>query len=409
MPANYPTIFLWNFQEYLPCLKNKLVSVTSQAYPLEIQETSLWKNDQIVSLWFNDGVDLVVFSVVNWLIEPTIERNIVMKLIKKSVTKVMSIKNKREKLLIGILWKLLVVLMLPLFLHHLPTSLFERFKSSEPMPPVVEIPEYIEPPQFVATFENVHEIETFEDIQKHLFYIDSGAFAFVSDFPVETLKSLDLTLNLTGSSPRVLITHTHSQEFFVDSDTSKMDDSIVGVGRTLANILANDYGVSVVHDVGMYDVVNGERKIAGSYERMEAGVRQILEIHPTIDVIIDLHRDAAPEHRTLSTVIDGTPTAQLMFFNGLTRRNVDGSPEDLDDLFNPYLLENLSLSLQMFLTANEKYPGLARRNYIKAYRYSLHMKPRSLLVEVGGHTSTLEEANNAMGHLASLMMSVLSE
>lgn len=316
--------------------------------------------------------------------------------------------NKRETLLIGILWKVLVVLSLPLIFNFFDFSFNTPVEdpATELAPPV---PPHKEPPAFLATFANLSEITTLEAIKAHVFYVDSGAYVYVDDLPLAQLASLDLSLNLQGTVPRVLITHTHSQETFIDSEAGNPDHTIVGVGRYLAHLLANTYGISVVHDVATYDLVDEKRKISGSYERMELGVHRLLELYPSIEVIIDLHRDAAPEGRVLVTELDETPTAQLMFFNGITRRNVDGSPVPLDELFNPYLTENLALSLQLFLTANEHYPGLARRNYIKAYRYSLHMKPRSVLVEVGGHTNTLQEAKNAMYPLAHLLVEVLTK
>ena len=68
----------------------------------------------------------------------------------------------------------------------------------------------------------------------------------------------------------------------------------------------------------------------------------------------------------------------------------------------------MAFSLQMKLAAEEYYPGFARRNYLKGYRYNLHYCPKSLLVEVGAQTNTLEEAMNAMEPLAELLHKVLA-
>ena len=78
-------------------------------------------------------------------------------------------------------------------------------------------------------------------------------------------------------------------------------------------------------------------------------------------------------------------------------------------LFRSYLEENLAFSFQMKLAAEEYYPGFARANYLKGYRYNLHYRPKSLLVEVGAQTNTLEEAKNAMEPLADLLHKVLAE
>ena len=261
---------------------------------------------------------------------------------------------------------------------------------------------------FIPTFDNINEITTMESIKKYLFTIDPSAYVVIDDFPIHKLANMDLTLNLYGTEPKILIMHTHSQEWFIDSEIGNPYDSIVGIGQYLAEILVNHYGISVVHDVGMYDIKDGVIQRSTSYETMELGVKQILEKYPSVEVIIDLHRDGVPEHVHLVTEINGQPTAQIMFFNGITRYNDNGSPVEMPDLINPYITENLALSLQLFLTANENYAGLARKNYIRAYRYSLHLKPRSMLVEVGANTSTVQEARNAMRPLASIIMQVLS-
>ena len=54
------------------------------------------------------------------------------------------------------------------------------------------------------------------------------------------------------------------------------------------------------------------------------------------------------------------------------------------------------------------YPGLARRIYLKGYRYNMHFRPKSILVEVGAQTNTYEEAENAMKPLAEILNKVLS-
>lgn len=260
---------------------------------------------------------------------------------------------------------------------------------------------------FIPTHKNLYQIKGMEDIEKHLFNIDPTAYVTIEDLPIHELANMDLSLELYGAYPKILIMHTHSQEWFIDSDISNPYHSVLGVGQRLAEILVYNYGVSVVHDTGIYDLKDGELQRGTSYETMEPAIRQILEKYPTIEVIIDLHRDGVPDDVHLVTEIDGRPTAKIMFFNGITRYNDNGTPVEMPELHNPYIKENLALSLQLFLTANENYPGLARRNYIKPYRYSLHFKPRSMLVEVGANTNTVEEAKNAMYPLADIIMEVL--
>ena len=84
-----------------------------------------------------------------------------------------------------------------------------------------------------------------------------------------------------------------------------------------------------------------------------------MQENPTIEVVIDLHRDGVAENRHLVTEVDGKQTAMLMFFNGLSKTTSQG---ELTYLYNPYITDNLALSFQMQLTAEEYYPGLTRKN-----------------------------------------------
>ena len=76
---------------------------------------------------------------------------------------------------------------------------------------------------------------------------------------------------------------------------------------------------------------------------------------------------------------------------------------------NPYILDNLAFSFQAQVLANEYYPGLTRKIYLKAYRYNMHLCPKSMLVEVGAQTNTLEEAMNAMEPLADIIDKVIKK
>lgn len=262
---------------------------------------------------------------------------------------------------------------------------------------------------FIPTHENVSELKTLQDMKKYLYSVDETAYMEESDFNLDKLLAEDVTADIYGSEPRILIFHTHSQEAYADSRAGYIEDTVVGMGAYLAEILAIEHGVSVVHDVGKYDFVNGKVERGHSYENMETAVGKILERYPSIEITIDIHRDGVPDDVRLVTQIDGKPTAKLMFFNGISKENVNGTPREVKSLKNPYIKENLALSLHAQLTANELYPTLMRRIYIRPYRYSLHLKPKSMLVEVGANTSTVNEAHNAIDALAVVIMETFSD
>ena len=260
-----------------------------------------------------------------------------------------------------------------------------------------------------VTEEELRNMQDFSYLKSNYYIIDSRTALLPGDIDVEQALSLDFSIPRTTAEPKILIFHTHSQEGFTDSDMSKgLSEGIWGVGEELKRILEEEYGIGVLHDKGQYDVVNGKSSITGAYERMEPSIREILAKYPSIEVIIDLHRDGVAETTRLVTEIDGKACAQVMFFNGLCRLNKNGTPQPITDLENPYLTENLAFSLQLKTAANSLYPDFTRKIYLNAYRFSLHMLPRSTLVEVGAQTNTKEEAMNAMKPLAEILAKVLS-
>lgn len=129
-----------------------------------------------------------------------------------------------------------------------------------------------------------------------------------------------------------------------------------------------------------------------------------MEENPSIEVVIDLHRDGVGNDTHLVTEANGKQAAKIMFFNGLSRTKANG---DIAYLPNPYIQDNLSFSLQMQLASESMYPGFARKIYLKGYRYSLHMMPKSLLIEAGAQTNTVEEMRNAMELLSDVLAKVI--
>lgn len=254
----------------------------------------------------------------------------------------------------------------------------------------------------------LEDMEDFSFLKKKYYIIDSRTTLLAEDIPVKETLEMDLTIERTKKEPKILIFHTHSHEGFADSDMSKgLSEGIWGAGERLKEILEDKYGIAVLHDDGQYDVVNGKGQTTGAYERMEPPIRAILEKYPSIEVCIDLHRDGIPEGKRLVTEVNGKPCAQVMFFNGLCRLNKNGTPQPISGLSNPYLKENLAFSLQMKTAADALFPNFSRKNYLAAYRYSLHMLPRSTLIEVGAQTNTKQEVHNAMEPLAAVLAAVL--
>ncbi len=235
--------------------------------------------------------------------------------------------------------------------------------------------------------------------------IDSTTYAPDGLLNAESFMNMDLGIDLQGSEPKVLIYHTHSQEAFANSRPGEWQDTVVGLGETLKNNLESRYGISVLHLTETFDVIDGVTDRSAAYTYAEEKIWQVLEDYPSIKVIIDLHRDGVADDTRLVTNINGKDTAQLMFLNGLCRTAANGPIEYLK---NPYLAENLAFSFKLQAKAAQYYPNLMRRIYLRSYQYNLHILPRSLLVECGAQTNTVEEVQNAMPLLADLLYLVLS-
>lgn len=221
--------------------------------------------------------------------------------------------------------------------------------------------------------------------------------------PDEFLEK-NLAIEKVANEPQILIFHTHSQETFVDSIPGDTSTSIVGVGDYLATLLHDKYGYNCIHDTTVYDLVNGKLDRSEAYTYAEQNVQKILDANPGIKVVIDLHRDGVDSNTHLVTTVNGKPTAKIMFFNGLSYSRLNG---DITHLPNPNRDDNLAMSLQMQLLGEAYYPGFLRRIYVNAYRYSLHMAGRSLLVEAGAQNNTVDEVKNAMEPLADILDKLL--
>ena len=264
-----------------------------------------------------------------------------------------------------------------------------------------------EPPKMaqVPPEMSIGKLRDFDYLLSNFYTVDSATMIGPDQLNADDLLSRSMKIEKQGDAPKILIFHTHSQEAFIDSVEGDTDTTIVGMGKLLAERL-NALGIPTIHHPGVYDLINGQLDRSAAYEYAEAGVRPILEEHPSIEVVIDLHRDGVGEDTHLVTEVNGKPTAQIMFFNGLSRTKDNG---DIAYLPNPYIQDNLAFSLQMKLAAEQMYPGFTRRIFLRGYRYSLHMRPKSLLIEAGAQTNTVEEMRNAMELLAVTLQKVIVE
>ena len=116
------------------------------------------------------------------------------------------------------------------------------------------------------------------------------------------LLTQPLDLSLTGSGPRVLILHSHTTEGYTQTRDAPYEESsdyrtldaghnMIAIGKIVAGIL-EDAGIGVIHDTDLHDYPSYN----GSYSHAAASTKRYLEANPTIELVIDLHRDAADTH-----------------------------------------------------------------------------------------------------------------
>lgn len=259
---------------------------------------------------------------------------------------------------------------------------------------------------------NLEAYKNFDALLENFYVIDKSTYIDASELDVERLSRTDLTIEKSTQmpepeedyskteNPQILIYHTHSQEGYADSIAGDENSGVMGAGEELARLLTQEYGFRVLHHYGKYDVKSRDY----AYGEAVAGLEQVLRDNPSIEVIIDLHRDGVDDGTHLVTDLNGKKTAQVMLFNGLSRTKKIG---EIAYLKNENRAGNLAFSFQLQTKMMEYYPGLARKIYLKGLRYNMHYRPRSLLIELGAQTNTEEEARNALPPLAHCIAMVL--
>ena len=235
-------------------------------------------------------------------------------------------------------------------------------------------------------------------------------------FKNETDYAIDMTSLLQKDSPvalgeegvQVLIMHTHGTEAYTQSPghayvasgeyrTTDSSANMLRVGQEICDIL-NDRGVSAVHS----RTLNDYPAYNGSYNRALKDIQAHIQQYPTIQLVIDVHRDAIATGNTYyktAAEVDGQQTAQLMFVTGT----------DAGGLTHDHWQDNLAFQAQLHDRLNSAYPGIMRPMSIRASRFNQHIRKGSMLVEVGACGNTLEEALAAAQIFANTLADALLE
>ena len=230
--------------------------------------------------------------------------------------------------------------------------------------------------------------------------------AFKVDGGAMLKEKVNLHMNTGG--PKVLIMHTHTTECYLPDGVTGFSDSyngrssdpkigVVEVGNQMCEVFQKN-GIEVIHDTTIHDVPS----FNSSYSRAMKTIQANLKKYPTIEMVIDVHRDAAinAERSAIkyTTQINGENAAQVMMVMGTSQGG----------LSHPNWESNLRLAFKIQQKMNEKYPSLARPINLRKQRFNEHATLGSMILEVGTHVNSISEAKRGASAAAQAICDVLN-
>lgn len=277
------------------------------------------------------------------------------------------------------------------FLVYLMTGRLLRRPQSAPQqtqPQQTQPPEQSLPPETALTFSP-------EDMGSISVY-------YGCDYrpDVESLLTQPLAWDLTGEAPTVLIVHTHATEAFTQTPGTEYEEdaayrtlnehyNMVSIGQEVARVLEAG-GITVLHDRSYHDYPSYN----GAYGNSRIAIEEYLRRYPSIQMVLDIHRDASDgangTQLTTSATVDGQPSSQLLVVVGT----------DAGGNYHPNWQQNLSLALKLSAVLERADPGLTRPVSLRSSRFNMDLTPGSLLIEVGAAGDTHEQAMLAANALA---------
>lgn len=215
----------------------------------------------------------------------------------------------------------------------------------------------------------------------------------------DTTKLLESPLSYqpAGNAYKVLLVHTHTTECYFPNDRSdNPNENMIQIGKEFKKILEQN-GIPTLHIETVHDV-----PYTTSYKKSLESVTKALKEHPSIEVVIDLHRDAIygsnGEKLRPVTTINGEDCAQVMLVCGT----------DEGGLPHPDWSRNLSFGLKIQSRMQNDYPGLARPLDLRRERFNTHTTKNSVIFEIGSNGNSKEEAINGAKLAAQAVSDVLT-
>ncbi|WP_010239551.1 stage II sporulation protein P [Clostridium arbusti] len=200
-----------------------------------------------------------------------------------------------------------------------------------------------------------------------------------------------LKKNLDNSKPEVLIYHSHTTESYGQYGPDNLDPTknVCAVGDELAKELADNYGISVIHDTTIHNVLAYNK----SYERSGETLDKYLKKYGDFKMVIDIHRDSDPNKNNVTTKINGQNVAKFMFV--MARKN-------------PHFDKNMTIVNSLLNTAKKDFPGLTIGNGVYYYDYGMNFfnqakSNNAFLLEIGSVPNTLDESKATSKYVARMI------
>ena len=221
---------------------------------------------------------------------------------------------------------------------------------------------------------------------------------------VNALCAEEFSINTDADGPKVLVVHTHTTECYdgdqMNGETERNTDAsmnVVAVGDEICRVLEEN-GIKTVHDTTYHDYPSYQ----GSYTRALSTIETQLKSNPTIEIVLDVHRDAFiySDGSKLAVTCEenGISTAQVMLVVGTNSMG----------LWHENWQENLKFAAKIQNAAEIMYPGVMRPINLRKERFNEHMTKGSLILEVGSNGNTLAQAKEGGKDVARAIAAVLN-
>ncbi|MCH5188961.1 MAG: stage II sporulation protein P [Oscillospiraceae bacterium] len=230
-----------------------------------------------------------------------------------------------------------------------------------------------------------------------------------TDINIEAYLKKDIFANINKdkTQPVVLVYHTHSTESYQITENEFYSNSLVADSETLGIIRVGDalcstiesYGYKVIHDKTVYD-----SSYNGAFDRSREKISDILRANPSIQIVIDLHRDgiSRKDGSKVKTVteIDGKKVAQIQITTGCE----DGAVTKF-----PNWEKNLTFALHLQKSLSDSYPHIARPLLFCARKYNMDLTPCAVNIDIGTESNTVREAVYSAEILGKSIVEIIKE